>query len=110
MDGVLGFTPQEQTLSALALSAIALIITSFARGWVVAKFVVESIIKVYDLLVTASNKRADDYKEAWELSEAARKLDAAQLASLLVYAETADRILRTIPAPPSGASGEKVDP
>jgi hypothetical protein len=97
------------TLGALSLAAIALIITSFARGWIVSRYTVETMLGGYKGLVDQANIRAADYKEAWELSEAARKLDSEHQAKLLVYAEAADKVLQALPVTYPGVNKERTD-
>jgi len=47
----------------------------------------------------------DTWKQAWEASEEARRVQAAQLGELLELAKTTDQFIRALPRPPGGGNG-----
>ena len=93
------------TPAALALSAVALIITSFARGWIVSRFTVETLLSVQNLRIAEAIKRGDDYKAAWELSEKRGDVLQALVDKLTVVGDSVDKILTNLPAPQKGDRG-----
>jgi hypothetical protein len=44
----------------------------------------------------------DSWRVAWEASEEARRVQAAQLGELLELAKTTDKFIRALPRPPGG--------
>jgi hypothetical protein len=94
----------------LSLGAISLIITSFARGWIVSKFTVESLLSVQNLRIQEAIKRGDDYKTAWELSEQRADVLQAVVDKLTAVGDSVDRILSAIPVPHSEDTKERMGP
>ena len=92
----------------LCLASVSLIITSFARGWIVSKFTVESLLSVQNLRIAEAIKRGDDYKAAWELSEQRADTLQSVVDKLTAVGESVDRILTAIPVPRSGDNDDKV--
>ena len=92
----------------LSLSAIAIIITSFARGWIVSRFTVETLLSVQNLRISEAIKRGDDYKAAWELEQKRAEVLQNLVENLASVGVTVDKILTNLPAPRSG-SGGRVD-
>lgn len=86
----------------LCLSSIALIVTAFARGWVVSKFQVETLLSIQNLRIDEANKRADDYKTAWELSEKRAEVLQSLVDQLAVVGVSVNKILTALPAPRTG--------
>lgn len=93
----------------LSLAAISLIITSFARGWIVSRFTVETLLAVQNLRIEEAIKRGDDYKIAWELSEKRGDVLQGMVDSLSGLTVTVNKVLDALPAPRSGDNSEKVD-
>ncbi len=83
------------TPTALSLGAIALIISAFARGWILSKFTVETLIQGYKDLVELHKLRADDFKALYE-TERKRADVLGEVATL------AATILERLPVPSSG--------
>jgi hypothetical protein len=77
----------------LASVVLTLIIVSLIRGWLLPKSTVL-------LLIQAEQAIAKNYKEAWEAERAMRETLIEYLQKLLTYAETADKVLKSIPLPP----------
>jgi len=92
----------------LSLASISLIITAFARGWIVSKFTVESLLAVQNLRIAEAIKRGDDYKTAWELSEQRADTLQALVDKLTAVGNSVDKILLALPVPPSGGSNDEV--
>ena len=67
---------------------ITLTVLSVIRGWLVPSST-----------VTLLMARAEDYRNAWEKSEEARKVQAEQVTQLLEFARTADAVFRSLPTP-----------
>lgn len=86
----------------LALASIALIITSFARGWIVSKFTVNTLLTVQNLRIQEAIKRGEDYKLAWELSEKRADVLQAVVDKLTGVGDTLNRVLDALPAPKTG--------
>lgn len=86
----------------LALTSIALIITSFARGWIVSKFTVETLLAVQNLRIQEAIKRGEDYKLAWELSEKRADILQSVVDKLTGVGDTLNRVLDALPAPKVG--------
>lgn len=97
MDDVLGIPLNVLTPSALGLAAIAVILTSFARGWIVSRFTVETMLAGYKELAEQANKRAEDYKEIAERERARADVIEKIATDLTVVGETASRILGALP-------------
>lgn len=76
----------------LAMSLLALIIFSMVRGWLLPKSTVL-------LLITAEKLVAENYKLAWEAEKSRNDTLTDYLRQLLTYAETADKVLKSIPLP-----------
>lgn len=94
----------------LSLGAISLIITAFARGWIVSKFTVESLLSVQNLRIQEAIKRGDDYKVAWELSEKRADILQELVDKLTVVGNSVDKILSAIPVPQTGDNKERTGP
>lgn len=47
----------------------------------------------------------DTWRDAWEASEEARRVQAQQLGELLELAKTTDQFIRALPRPPGGGGG-----
>lgn len=92
----------------LSLAAISLIITSFARGWIVSRFTVEQLLGVQNLRIAEAIKRGDDYKAAWELSEKRGDILQSMVDQLAGVAVTVDKVLTALPAPHSGDGDERL--
>jgi hypothetical protein len=88
----------------LSLAAISLIITSFARGWIVSRFTVETLLSVQNLRIAEAIKRGDDYKLAWELSEKRADILQKLVDKTTAVGENVDKILSALPLPPNGGS------
>ena len=99
---LLGFSPRELTLSALALAELALIIMAFVRGWIVSKFAVETMLSGYKALVEQANQRADDYKSLYETEKARSDKLEEIVDALAVVGEQQLKILKALPVPNSG--------
>lgn len=84
------FTWSNLTPVALSLSAIALVITSFARGWIVSKFVVE-------MLVAAANQRGEDYKALYETEKQRADVLQGIVEQLTELGTTSAKILEALP-------------
>ena len=77
----------------LAMSCLAMIIISMVRGWLLPKSTVL-------LLINAEKLVAQNFKEAWEAEKLRNDTLTEYLQKLLTYAETADKVLKSIPLPP----------
>lgn len=97
MNEVLGIPLSVATPSALSLMAIALIITSFARGWIVSKLTVETLLTVQNLRISEAIQRGDDYRTAWELSEKRADLLQDLVDNLSIVGVSVDKILKALP-------------
>jgi hypothetical protein len=75
----------------LALGTVAAIVLAFIRGWIIPKGTVL-------LLLQAKEQRATDLQAALNLERARNDVILDQLKRLLVYAETADKIIQALPA------------
>ena len=96
------------TPAALALSAVALIITSFARGWIVSKFTVETMLSGYRLVAEQANLRTTDYIVLWEVEKKrADKLEEI-VDTLKIVGEQQLKILQALPVPLSKDDERKV--
>lgn len=105
MDVLDGILSSPLTPITLSLAAISLIITSFARGWIVSRFTVETLLAVQNLRIEEAIKRGDDYKTAWELSEKRGEILQELVAKLSVVGVSVDKLLTNLPTPPSGDTG-----
>jgi len=108
MDWIDSIAASPLTPITLSLSAIAVIITSFARGWIVSRFTVETLLGVQNLRIAEAIKRGDDYKAAWELSEKRGDILQALVDDLTVVGASVDKILSSLPTPQTGGR-ERVD-
>lgn len=103
------FLLQTATPAAVALSAIALIITSFARGWIVSAFTVTTLLGVYKLLVDQANQRAEDYKEIADIERKRGDVVQEMNIKLTSLVETSAKILAEVSVPRPGTTPEKVN-
>ncbi len=70
--------------------------------WAIITFAVIAIIRgwlVPSSTVTLLIARSEEWRQAWEKSEEARRLQAEQVAQLLEFARTADAVFRSLPTP-----------
>jgi len=88
------------TPAAFGLSAIALIITSFARGWIVSRFTVETLIQGYKELIEQEKRRADDWKALYFDEKESRILLQQVGEKMTALGETSAKILAAIPTTP----------
>ena len=86
----------------LCLASISLIITSFARGWIVSRFTVESLLGVQNLRIEEAIKRGDDYKAAWMLEQERGKVLQQMVDALTIVGVSVDKILTSLPTPRTG--------
>ena len=86
----------------LSLASIALIITSFARGWIVSSFTVGALLQVQNLRIKEAIKRGDDYRLSWELSEKRADILQTVVDKLTTVGDTMNKVLDALPAPKSG--------
>lgn len=87
------------TLSGLALASLALVVTSFARGWIVSAFQVRQLLSVQNLRIEEAVKRGDDWQTAYKAEAEAHAVTRKQVDQLQVVATTVDRILNALPVP-----------
>lgn len=78
------------TPAALLLALVSLGVTAFVRGWIIPKSTVELLLAAKDLV----NK---NLSEALEYERARNDLLTGYVRQLLVYAKTADKILKALP-------------
>lgn len=105
MDWIDTVMSSQLTPISLCLTAIALIITSFARGWIVSRFTVETLLGVQNLRIEEAIKRGDDYKLAWELAEKRADILQKLVVELKVVGESVDKLLNSLPVPHNGDGG-----
>lgn len=100
-EAVADFIFGTATPAALGLGAIALIVTSFARGWIISRFTMETLLSGYKLLVEQANQRAEDWKSLYETEKIRADVlhDVAQ--KMTPLAETTAKILAALPTPSS---------
>lgn len=99
---------QTIALVSLGITSIGLIITSFARGWIVSKLTVETLLTIQNLRIAEAIKRGDDYKTAWELEVARGETQQTMIDQLAIVAENQVKLLDSLPSPHSGGNGEKM--
>lgn len=91
------FVWETLTPSALLLGEIALLMTAFFRGWIVAKPTYTEITKLQNSRIEEAIKRGDDYKLAWELSEKRADVLQALVADTTSVGENVNKILNALP-------------
>lgn len=102
MDWIDAVMSSPLTPISLSLASISLIITSFARGWIVSRFTVETLLSVQNLRIAEAIKRGDDYKAAWELSEKRGEVLQTLVDTLSVVGTSVDKVLNALPTPSTG--------
>lgn len=83
----------------LALLAIAAIIFIFAKGWVVSRFQVESLLAVQNLRIDEAVKRGNDWQAAYVAERDKNEVLIRQLDKLAVVGEAVDRLITALPHP-----------
>jgi hypothetical protein len=102
------FFLETVTPISLALGAVALILTSFARGWIVSKATVEIMIKGYEAVSEQSNKRANDFQEMYHTEKERGDILQGIVEKLTVIGETSARILDALPSKNVSKESKKV--
>lgn len=78
---------------------ITLVVISVIRGWLVPAATVTLLLA-----------RAEEWRQAWEKSEEARRIQAEQVTQLLEFARTADAVFRSLPSPDGRAQTREPAP
>lgn len=90
----------------LSLSCIALVITSFARGWIVSAFQVKQLLAVQNLRIeeaiariAEATKRGDEWMGIAQGKDKIIADQAKQIEILQLTAENTNRVLQALPQP-----------
>lgn len=97
MQEILGIPLSVATPSALALSAIAIIVLSFVRGWIMSKFAVEQVLQASASLITQSNARADEYKQLYLTEKERGDVLQSVVEELKIVGKSTAKILESLP-------------
>lgn len=83
----------------LMLLAIVAIIFIFAKGWVVSRFQVETLLAVQNLRIDEAVKRGNDWQAAYVIERDKNEVLLRQLDKLAVVGEAVDRLITALPHP-----------
>ncbi len=82
---------------AIVLSILALGGRAIVTGRLVPRATLDVLTAQWEARLAESNRREQDWRTAYENEAATRDVDSAAIGKLMTYAETADRVLQSLP-------------